>query len=287
MVDKKLIAESATPTPSEVRLRQSSSPLPLLGMGKEIVASSTVVNPPGPPWKDRTSPDSDRFRDRNKPSKDKLPDIIRNNPIFGDKGKVKVPIDGGYEPRWRPGRDGKGGAGGGGPKPGEDPEDLTYIELTYEEFLKLFFEGLNLPFMLKKMLAQTEVVSFKRRGITNHGPKARLNKMESAKARLKRAVVMKNAHPEEFIENFEGQCQAVFEAYLYHAAILSGVEPFVGEPDYSVLDDVDFCNQVAFIAGLADQSREDEFRAAVLLAADLYRKTAGEGRVPYKLNEIV
>lgn len=280
--DKLESGAEATPRPSKVRVRKGGE-LPPVASTHLLAASKTVINPPGPPHKDRTGPDQERFKERNKPSKDKLPDIIKNNPIFDDKGKVKVPIDGGYEPRWRPGRDGQGGGGGGGPKAGEDEADITYTEMSYEEFLKLFFDGLELPFLLKKMLAQTEVKTHKRRGITNNGPKSRLNKLESAKTRLKRAIVMKNAHPEEFSENFAEQCQAVFESYLYYAAMASDVDSPVESAPYEVLDEAQFLMDVA---GAAD---EMEFRAATLLAAGLYA-AEGEGaekRIPYNLNDVL
>lgn len=281
--DKHESGPEETPRPSKVRVR--SGGLPPVTNTHLLAASKTVINPPGQPHKDRTGPDQERFKERNKPSKDKLPDIIKNNPIFDDKGKVKVPIDGGYEPRWRPGRDGQGGGGGGGPKAGEDEADITYTEMTYEEFLKLFFDGLELPFLLKKMLAQTEVKTHKRRGITNNGPKSRLNKLESAKTRLKRAIVMKNAHPEEFCENFAAQCQAVFESYLFYAAMASDLDSPVDSAPYQVLDEALFLNRI----GSAEEvvaGDETEFRAATLLAASLYLKS-NSGRVPYTLNELV
>ena len=288
MVEKDKFQDSGgenTPRKSKVRMRTEGTNPPLTYT--HVLASRTVINPPGPPNKDRTGPDQERFKERNRPTKDKLPDIIKNNPIFDDKGKIKVPITGGEEPRWRPGRDGKGGGGGGAGKAGEDPADLTYGEMTYEEFLKLFFDGLELPFMLKKMLAQTEVKTFKRRGITNQGPKARINKMESAKARLKRAIVMKNGHPEEFVENYEGKCQAVFESYLYYAAMSSGVDSMFENASYEVLDEEKFLTAVAN-AGAGFDVNELEFRTAALLAANLYQQQNPDAQsVPYTLNGVL
>ena len=286
MNDKIDSQEGQTPRKSIVRVREDGNLPPLVNT--HLLAAKTVINPPGPPNKDRTGPDQERFKERNKPSKDKLPDIIKNNPIFDDKGKVKVPIDGGYEPRWRPGRDGQGGGGGKGPKPGEDEADITYTEMSYEDFLKLFFDGLELPFLLRKMIAQTEVKTHKRRGITNQGPKSRLNKLETAKSRLKRAIVMKNAHPEEFAPNFAEQCQAVFESYLFYAAMATEVDSLVEKPNYQVLDETKFLEDVANAAREERDANEMEFRAAVLLAAQLHLKTnEGETRVPYTVHELV
>lgn len=289
--DNKLTTPEAPPRVSVVRVRQSGAPLPFAGDTHAILNSTTVINPPGPGHKDRTGSDQDRYKDKIKPGKDKLGDIIKDNPIFGDNGKIKVPVDGAKEPRWRPGRDQNGGGGGNGNEAGEDEAPIDYVEMSYEEFLKLFFDGLELPFMLRKMLVMTEVVTHKRRGITNNGPKARRHKLETAKARLKRAKVLKNARPEEFVEDFEGQCQAVFEAYLYHAAALEGHDALVGEPTYQVLDDAEFCSNV-FHAVAGGATTEEEFRLAVLLAAQMYASTAGhpadgEPGIPYKLNEVV
>ena len=61
-----------TPRKSVVRVRQNTTLPPLTHT--HMLASKTVINPPGPPNKDRTGPDQERFKDRNKPSKDKLPD---------------------------------------------------------------------------------------------------------------------------------------------------------------------------------------------------------------------
>jgi uncharacterized sporulation protein YeaH/YhbH (DUF444 family) len=283
--DKHNAPTEETPRKSIVRVRQDSNLPPITNT--HLLAARTVINPPGQPHKDRTGPDADRFKERNKPSKDKLPDIIKNNPILDDKGKVKVPIEGGKEPRWRPGRDGQGGGGGGGGKPGEDEADITYAELTYEEFLKLFFDGLELPFLLRKMIATTEVKTHKRRGITNQGPKSRLNKMESAKARLKRAIVMKNAHPEEFCPDFAGQCQAVFESYLFYAAMASDVDSLVESAPYEVLDEAQFLLKVAN-AGADHQVNEQEFRTAVLLAANLHCQKGDTGaKIPYTAHDVL
>ncbi len=275
------------PRKSRVRVREDSSLPPLVNT--HLLASRTVINPPGPPHKDRTGPDQERYKERNRPSKDKLPDIIRNNPIFDDKGKVKVPISGGYEPRWRPGRDQQGGGGGGGgKKAGEDEADMTYTEMSYEEFLQLFFDGLELPFLLRKMIAQTEVKTHKRRGITNQGPKSRLNKLESAKSRLKRAIVMKNAHPEEFTPNFAEQCQAVFESYLFYAAMASEVDSLVEKPNYEVLDETQFLLDVANAGREEQDANELEFRTAVLLQAQLHLQASpSESRVSYKVHELI
>jgi hypothetical protein len=140
---------------------------PLALNTRELVLNQRIVPPPGP-GRDRTQGDKDRFRDRNrgKLDKNKLKDILSNNPVFGDKGKIKVPIDGGKEPRWRPGRDGKGG-GKGGRKGGKDPGDLVYVDMDYDEFVEWMFEDLELPFLEKTDQATTLIKTYKMRGMTD------------------------------------------------------------------------------------------------------------------------
>jgi uncharacterized sporulation protein YeaH/YhbH (DUF444 family) len=162
----------------------------------EILLNTRIVPPPGPG--DRTKGDKDRFRDRNKGKldKNKLKDILQNNPVFGDKGKVKVPIDGGKEPRWRLGRDGKGGKGGR--KGGKDPGDLVYVDMDYEDFVQWMFDDLDLPFLQKTDEATNLIKTYKMRGKTDTGPESRIDWEETEVRRIERSVGMLNAHPEDF-----------------------------------------------------------------------------------------
>lgn len=153
--------------------------------------------PPSDPGRDRTKPDRDRLKKRARAKLDKLKDVITNNPVFGDKGKVRVPADNVKEPRWRPGRDPKGG-GGRGQKGGKDPADLTFIEMDYDEFIEWLFQDLELPFLEKKMLASTLVETYKVRGLTDSGPEVRINWEESEIRRIERALGMLVGAPEQF-----------------------------------------------------------------------------------------
>jgi uncharacterized sporulation protein YeaH/YhbH (DUF444 family) len=163
----------------------------------EMVLAGTIVPPPGP-GRDRTQGDKDRFKDRmkGKLDKNKLKDILQNNPVFGDKGKIKVPVDGGKEPRWRPGRDGQGG--GKGRKGGSDPGDLVYVDMDMDEFTEWLFEELDLPFLLKKDQATTMIATYRMRGLTDTGPEPRINWVETEIRRIERGLGMMNAHPEDF-----------------------------------------------------------------------------------------
>lgn len=174
-----------------------SSPHPFKGLTRNVVLDS-VINPPDYGGGDRTKDDRDRHKDRIKDQiKPQLPGIIGGSPIFGDKGKIKVPVQGGYEPRFRYGRD-KAGGGGKGKKAGGDPGDLIYIEITMEELVQMLFEEMELPDMLKKQFATTKVTTFKYRGSQVNGPKPRLKKADTARARIRRAIGMKNSQPEAF-----------------------------------------------------------------------------------------
>lgn len=179
----------------------SSRPFPLTLTSRSIVntiMSDAIVSPPDPHGGDRTEEDRKRHKDRIKDQiKGKLPDLIGGNPIFGDKGKIKVPVSGGYEPRWRYGRDQGGGGGGKGQKAGSDPADEIYVEIDLDELLQMLFEEMQLPDLLKKQMATTKVKAFKYRGMQPHGPKPRLRKSDTAKARIRRAIGMRNANPDD------------------------------------------------------------------------------------------
>jgi uncharacterized sporulation protein YeaH/YhbH (DUF444 family) len=189
-----------TVQPSTIRIIDANSTeLCPLSLNTHELLLGARINVPSGPGRDRTQPDKDRFKDRvrGKLDKDKIKDIIKNNPVFGDKGKIKVPVDGGKEPRWRPGRDGKGG-GGKGRKGGKDPGDLIYIDVDYDEFVEWMFEDLELPFLERKAKATTMVKTYKMRGMTDTGPEPRINWEETEVRRIERGVGMLNAHPDDF-----------------------------------------------------------------------------------------
>ena len=181
---------------TNIRLLDPTAQLPFAG-STHAIARSAIINPPPGPGRDRTAPDKDRFRDRMRGKiKDKLGDIIKDNAVFGDKGKIRIPVDGGKEPRWRPGRDGQGG--GKGRKGGKDKGDLVYVDVTYEEFIQMLFDDLELPFMLKKDKSSTLIKTHKLRGMQPNGPDARIDWEETEVARIERAIAMLNANPQDF-----------------------------------------------------------------------------------------
>jgi|GEM_PF-663562 len=261
--------------------------IPILAAG----SGKSSITPPSRGG-DKTGRDRERYKERQKGKlKGKIGDIIGDNPIITRPGKINVPVPPEKEPIWRPGRDqsGKGGPGKG--KPGQDPGD--YVEMDFEEFLEMFFAEIGLPNMLKKMFAQTLVKTHKRRGLTNNGPKSRLDKRATAIARLRRASSMKNARPEDFVPDFAEKCQSVFEAYTFWAYGKSGAngEGIMFPEPVMVL----FENEVSgFLRSveLADESDPvieadvDDFRKGVLQALVTYLGENSDVTVaPYTVHE--
>ena len=145
-----------------------------------------------------------------------LPDVISNGSIEDmatGKGKVKVPIKGINEPKFRydpksgkkdyvvPGNDRfekgdrvpkpNGGQGGGGGRKGSkdgEGEDEFFVEISREEFLKYFFEDLELPDLLKNELEELVEEKIKRTGYTKHSNPSRLNVTTSVKNSLARKI---------------------------------------------------------------------------------------------------
>ncbi len=173
---------------------------------------------PEPTYLDRTKPDRDRFMERIKPqiTRDHIKELLRRggdflkgNRVAGPDGArnclplsgfdlpaASLPIGIG-EPRWRPGRD-KPGSGGGGPDASDDPGDLVFLPISWEELAELLSLLFDLPWLLAKDKDKILAYTVKIRGIKKTGPKARLDLEATFKARLERYRAMVNARPEEF-----------------------------------------------------------------------------------------
>lgn len=174
---------------------------------------------PEPTYLDRTKPDRDRFMERVKPqiTKDHIKELLRRGGDFlkgvwvaGDSSREFVPLSGfdltiptaslpiGIgEPRWRPGRD-KPGAGGGGPDASDDPQDLVYLDISWEELAELLALLFDLPFLLAKDEDKILAYSMKIRGVKKTGPESRMDMEATFAARLERFRATFNARPEEF-----------------------------------------------------------------------------------------
>jgi uncharacterized sporulation protein YeaH/YhbH (DUF444 family) len=260
-----------------------NSLIPILAAG----SGTGSITPPSRGG-DKTDRDRQRYKDRQKGKlKGKIGDIIGDNPIITRPGKINVPVPPESEPVWRPGRD-SSGQGSKGKKAGEGAGD--YVEMDFEEFLEMFFAEIGLPNMLKKMFAQTMVKTFKRRGLTNNGPKARMNKRATAVARLRRAAALKNARPEDFVSEFAEKCQSVFEAYAFWAYSKSGAEVMFPEPVMVLID-----NEVKGFLRDVENGNEadplleedvDAFRKEVLETIVAHLSAEGDGAVaPYTVHE--
>ncbi len=154
------------------------------------------VNNPPSQGRDRTGTDRARLGKRIRRNIDKAIDAIANNPVFGEKGKIRVPVDGIKQPRWRPGRDSKGGRGGKGA--GSDEENLFYEEMNMDDFVKWLLEDMKLPFLEKKLSPSIVSPHYALRGTVDAGPEERILEEHTEVARIERAIAMLYAHPVSF-----------------------------------------------------------------------------------------
>ena len=155
-----------------------------------------------------------------------IPDIISQESIkdSNGNGKVKVPIQGIKEPVFRhdphsgrkhvvrPGNDkfsegdkipkpeGSGGGGAGQGKGSNSPEitqDDFVVILSREEFLKYFFEDLELPNLVKKFMESTVDFKYQRAGYTKNSIPSRLNIVSSFQHSLARQISIRGAYNEK------------------------------------------------------------------------------------------
>ncbi len=165
-----------------------------------------------------------------------IPDIISQESIKDStgKGKVKVPIQGIKEPVFRhdprsgrkqivrPGNDkfnegdqipkpeGEGGGGAGQGKGSNSPEitqDDFVVILSRDEFLKYFFEDLELPNMVKKYMESTVDFKNQRAGYTKNSIPSRLNVVASYQHSLARQISIRGAY-EDKIKNMKRSLEA-------------------------------------------------------------------------------
>lgn len=140
-------------------------------------------------------------------------------------GKIKVPIKGIKEPKFRynsrtgdkkhinPGNDQfqkgdkvkkpQNGGGQGSGRQGSNEglgEDEFYVELDREEFLKYFFEDLELPDLLQKEVEELVEEKLKRKGHTKNSTPSRLNIQTSVKNSLARKIGIKSIYVKKIKE---------------------------------------------------------------------------------------
>lgn len=115
--------------------------------------------------------------------------VIPGNDQYGTGDKIDKP---------------QGGGGGQGGKKASDSneksEDPFIVHITQEEFLKFFFEDLELPDLVRKDLAQ--ITEFKQRnaGYTSSGTPSRLSVVRSMKHSLMRRMALQSALKQELNE---------------------------------------------------------------------------------------
>ncbi|WPP51281.1 YeaH/YhbH family protein [Catalinimonas niigatensis] len=198
--------------------------------------------------------------------KEAIPDIISQESIKDSNGggKVKVPIKGLKEPNFRhdprsgkkqyirPGNDkfsegdkvpkpeegGKGAGSGKGSNSPEISQDDFVVILSRDEFLKYFFEDLELPNMVKKYMESTTTFRYQRAGYTKDSIPSRLNIKTSFQHSLARQISLKGVYAqkikkleEELINEKDENKRLVLEQELEKLNRLKNTIPFFEDVD--------------------------------------------------------
>jgi len=166
---------------------------------------------------------------------------------YGD-ANVTIPSDGIEEPRFRhdptvgeydyvlpgnteyivgdiikkpPKQDGAGG-GGSGSGDGDGGEDEFQFALSYDEYLNVIFDDLELPDLVKKTEKNAIAFVNRRAGYTNAGMPSNLNAERTAVAGMARRIALK-APKFKKIHELEAELAAILEKY--------GADDVVGKED--------------------------------------------------------
>ncbi len=98
------------------------------------------------------------------------------------------------------------GGGKGQPKASDNPEngeDPFTVQLTQEEFLKFFFEDLELPDLVKKDLKNMDEFRVRNAGYTSSGSPSRLSVVRSLKNSMMRRMALQSPYREALNEQKE------------------------------------------------------------------------------------
>jgi hypothetical protein len=168
-----------------------------------------------------------------------IPDIVNQESIkeTSSGGTVKVPVKGVEEPNFshnsdsgnkqivRPGNDRfsegdripkpkEGGQGGGQGGPGSNSPEVTedgfVVILSREEFLRFFFDDLELPNMVKKFMENTTSFENRRAGYTKNSIPSRLNVKTSYQQSLVRRVSLQGVYKKK-LEKLREQLTATID----------------------------------------------------------------------------
>lgn len=116
--------------------------------------------------------------------------VIPGNKHFSKGDQIEKPENG-------------GGSGSGKGQGSDDPtksEDPFVVHITQEEFLKFFFEDLELPDLVKKDLQNLEEHRYKNAGFTQSGPPSKLSVVRSMKQSLMRRLALQSPLKNELHE---------------------------------------------------------------------------------------
>lgn len=218
----------------------------------------------------RSSPSRQRLLRRiDQQIKQAIPDIIENNSLdqlTNKDQKIFIPVDNLAEPRFiyddelgrryrfytgndkfmpgdkipRPFR--QGGDGEGGKEGSDDPtksQDKFGIVLNKDEFLRYFYQDLELPLMEERKSAHSlDSYQWVHSGRTNYGPPPRLNVIHSLKNSLGRRIALGELYAKR-IRNLETQLEdeedesriATIESEIFNSQRRKRVIPFLEDVD--------------------------------------------------------
>lgn len=140
---------------------------------------------------ERSIKDMAREGNVNIPNKDLSEPSFRNQSGHGDVDRVfpgnKEFAEGDQIAR----PDGGDGEGGGGNQGGDgDGTDSFQFALSREEFMKLFFDDLELPHLVKAYLGETKLFRTRRAGYTRYGTPSNLSIVRTMKTALGRRIAL-------------------------------------------------------------------------------------------------
>lgn len=116
--------------------------------------------------------------------------VLSGNHEFSRGDKIRRP----------PGGSGKGGSGSGNASDEGGGEDSYRFLLSRDEFLDLFFGDLELPDLVKREIATTEVTAPSRAGLSNDGSPSQLDLGRTMRYSMARRIGLGRPKPEELIE---------------------------------------------------------------------------------------